>query len=870
MIEDDDLRQQFAAESEEHLDAIERLLATPGEAIDRAAVDRLFRAFHSLKGMSGALGVGGMLAVAHRCEDILGLARQGSLVVAGTAADALVAAVDVMRAQRAALLDGAADLAAPEALLARLGALVEGGAVPAAPAAAPEPAAPSASHLPVLADVTRKVAAALAGRLAPGDVASATLAVELAALADAAGTARFARLLETLAGTSGTAALPLLGDVVRRLDALAAVIGAGAGAQELRDAIAARAGDGGLPADLEAIAARLEAAGAEQAHETALAARQAALVADALGLSALEALLLAIEDLWDRTAEPDAQAAAQAQRQTLAAQLRDAAAGGMSTLAAPPSAHGQAPAEPPAGPRVPPEFAPTLGVEGRRRLAEALSGGLLAYRVRLGVLATPEQEAAVLGWLSRQDAEVLASRVVPGSDPPTLELLVAAPPDARAFEASRSAFDPEGRLVGALIALGGAAAEGEAARAAAVATLRIRQDAVDGIIALQAEVRAAGLALGEAAEREAGRGLAGAIAALAEDLGPAAARDGAALAERVRRLLAGLQEAEARLSLSLRRLDEAMLELRVTPLSGVLGRMPRVARAVAQAAGKQVDIELTGGEVSIDRSLIELLADPLQHLVRNAVDHGVETPADRAASGKPPRAIIRIAAERSGADRVRITVADDGAGIDRAAVLRSAVARGLVTPTEAERLDEAGVHALLFRPGFSTREEVSETSGRGVGLDVVEDALHRAGGSVALTSRPGEGTRFALDLPLSAAMAPVLLVEAGGHAYALPAARVETVLHAGNLAEASRLHAIVSLEAALGMAAPEEAASIVVLRGSGGRVFGLAVGRVSRRTDLLLRPLHAALAALPGVGGVGVLGTGEPVVVLEPDGFLAD
>jgi two-component system chemotaxis sensor kinase CheA len=219
---------------------------------------------------------------------------------------------------------------------------------------------------------------------------------------------------------------------------------------------------------------------------------------------------------------------------------------------------------------------------------------------------------------------------------------------------------------------------------------------------------------------------------------------------------------------------------------------------------------------------------------------------------------------------VRITVSDDGSGIDRAAVLRAAIARSLLREDEAEALDEAAVHALLFRPGFSTREQVSETSGRGVGLDVVEDALHRAGGSLSVASRPGEGTSFTLDLPLSAAMAPVLLVEAGGHVYALPAPRVETVLHAGNLAEAARLPTIVSLEAALGLPAPVEAATIVVLRGSGGRLLGLSVGRVTRRADLLLRPLHPALATLPGVGAVGVLGTGEPVVVLEPDGFVPE
>ena len=146
--------------------------------------------------------------------------------------------------------------------------------------------------------------------------------------------------------------------------------------------------------------------------------------------------------------------------------------------------------------------------------------------------------------------------------------------------------------------------------------------------------------------------------------------------------------------------------------------------------------------------------------------------------------------------------------------------------------------------------------------------MHRAGGSVTVSSRPGAGTEFVLDLPLSAAMAPVLLVEAGGHPYALPVARVEAVLHAGTLGSAGELPPVVSLEATLGLPVPGEPGGILLLRGAGGRRIGLSVGRVSRRVDLLLRPLHPTLAALPGVGGVGVLGTGEPVVVLEPDGLV--
>jgi two-component system chemotaxis sensor kinase CheA len=302
------------------------------------------------------------------------------------------------------------------------------------------------------------------------------------------------------------------------------------------------------------------------------------------------------------------------------------------------------------------------------------------------------------------------------------------------------------------------------------------------------------------------------------------------------------------------------------PVGTLFGRLPRVVRAVAQASAKEVELVMEGEDVTIDRSLVELLADPLLHLTRNAVDHGIEKPEEREAAGKPRRATLRVsAARRTG--QVRVRVSEDGRGIDRGRVLARAIARGLVSEEQAARMSEEEVHALLFRPGFSTAETITETSGRGVGLDVVQDAIRRAGGTVEIASAPGQGTSFTLRLPLTAAVQPVLLVEVGGHPYALPAARVEAVLD-GAAAPGCE---VLPLAAVLGLPAEEaRGTGAIVIVKSGGRSFGLAVGAVQRRTDLLLRPLHPALAALPGIGGVGVLGNGEPVVVLEPDGFAPE
>ncbi|WP_376087792.1 ATP-binding protein [Roseomonas sp. CCTCC AB2023176] len=239
------------------------------------------------------------------------------------------------------------------------------------------------------------------------------------------------------------------------------------------------------------------------------------------------------------------------------------------------------------------------------------------------------------------------------------------------------------------------------------------------------------------------------------------------------------------------------------------------------------------------------------------MDHGVETPDERAAAGKPPRATLRIAAARR-AGGVRVRVSDDGRGIHRDRVVARAVDRGLVAAEAAPGLTDAEVHALLFRPGFSTAETITATSGRGVGLDIVQDAVQRAGGTLEVASVPGQGTSFTLRLPLSAATQEVLLVEVSGQPYAIPLSRVEEVLEG-----AGQGRDVILLATSLGLP-PRRPAAAIVVRGGTGKV-ALGVDAVGRRAELLLRPLHPAVARLPGVGGVGVLGDGTPVLLLEPE-----
>lgn len=848
MIEDAALWQEFAGESEDHLDTIEALLAGGGTG-EREAIDRLFRAVHSLKGMSDALGVTGLKALSHRCEDLLGAARAGRVAVAGEVPKRLLEAVDEMRRQRATVLESRQDLPAPAALLAAIAALAEGRDAPAAPpAAAPPPAAPAGEGLlGTLASMLAEAAPRLGGLALAADPKAAAAAGEIAAAARELGLPRLAATLEALAeAPGGAAALPLLGKLRRQALLLAERAGEAAGAEEIARAV--RPALLHLRARLAGLAPRVAALPQEGADPAAMAAiREAAAVAAALGEESLEALLHGLEDLADRPGDPDAEAQLAAQAAGLAERLGAAAAG----EAVAPAALAEAGA---ADPRIPAEFAPMLGRDGRRRVIAALDAGRRLFRARLALGEDAPAEEAI-GALLRREAEVLTSRSVLDGVPPHLELLVAAAAPEPLLQAVDAA-DPARRVLLDIQPIGGA-------ERAAPVTMRVRQETIDGILSLEAEVRAAALAVGEALrDGRAGQALA-TLGGLEARLEGAAGRELAAAVDRLRRVQEALEGAESRLALGLRRLDDALMELRVVPVGTLFQRLPRVVRAAAAASGKEVELLLEGEDVTIDRSLVELLADPLLHLVRNAVDHGVEPPATRGAAGKPMRAQLKVsAARRTGLVRVRVS--DDGRGIDRDAVLRVAVARGLVAEEAAAAMTEAEVHALLFRPGFTTREEVSETSGRGVGLDVVQEAVRRAGGTLEVTSRAGEGTSFTLRLPLTAAVQPVLLVEIGGHPYAVPEGRVEAVHE--DAAEAGC--AVVPLAPLLGLA-PAGPGGVVVVR-SGGRALGLGVDRVQRRLDLLLRPLHPALAALPGVGGVGVLGTGEPVLVLEPDGLLPD
>jgi len=819
---DDPLWAEFAAESEEHLDTLDSLLSAGAAGLDVAAINRLFRAMHSLKGMSDALGAAGMKRLAHVAEDLLGQIRGGRRGLDADAGDALRAAVDSLRGQRAAVVGGQGDQPAPGPLLDRLAALVAG----AAPAIAPAAALPEAD--PMLASMARRMAEAVP---LPAEAEQAPLLEDLAEAADIAGLGGLCDRLRAVALAAGTPAhLPALGWLRRAMLLLAEAAGLPA-----PPALA----DPGL---LAARLAPIRAAGAAAAPPLLA---EAAACAAACAEEEIEAALLALQDLLERGAEADTAA------------LLDAEAPGLLARIAAETSEGPAAAQAAAtDPRLPPAFLPVLGPAGRARVLAALDAGQSLFRLRLALGADALAEAAVAEAISGR-GEIIASHPLPEAG--VLDLLVASGAGLDPLSRAATTADPARRVVLALAPIG---EEQAPISSDTAATMRVRQGTIDGIIALEAEVRAAAMAVEDAIAEGGARADLARLDMLGQRLPTGLAREAASAADRLRRFLDGLEGAEQRLGLALRRLDDAVMDLRVLPIGTLFARLPRVVRAVAEAGAKQVDLAVEGEEVTLDRSLVELLADPLLHLMRNAVDHGVEPPAVRIAAGKPARALLRVsAARRSG--QVRLRVSDDGRGIDTAAVFARALERGLITPEEAANGTEAEAHALLFRAGFSTMRRVTETSGRGVGLDVVQDAVRRAGGSLEVASQAGQGTSFTLRLPLTAALAPVLLVQIGGQPCAIPAGRVAAVA-----AAAENEVPAVDLAPLLGLARRGEGEVVVVT--VRGRKIGLLVDRVQRRTDLLLRPLHPALAALPGVGGVGVLGNGEPVLVIEPDGVVTE
>jgi two-component system, chemotaxis family, sensor kinase CheA len=329
----------------------------------------------------------------------------------------------------------------------------------------------------------------------------------------------------------------------------------------------------------------------------------------------------------------------------------------------------------------------------------------------------------------------------------------------------------------------------------------------------------------------------------------------------------------------LQELEDAVMAVRMVPVGEAFDRFPRVVRDAARATGREVEFVVEGTDVELDRAILDELADPLVHLLRNAVDHGIEPPAERRAAGKPPRGrlVLRAVRERS---QVLVQVEDDGGGIARERVLERARAERL---PQAEGLRLQGLTddvllRILSQPGLSTAEAVTEVSGRGVGLDVVATRIRSLGGSLELQTEPGRGTRFSLRLPLTLAVAQALRVRVGGEDYAIPLTHVleATPLDAPMIArvrgrEALRLRSELLPLVRLGtvLRVPQEGREeAAVIVGSGERRFALAVDELVGREQIVIKAFDAAAGALPLFAGATLLADGRPALVLDPMSIL--
>ena len=329
-----------------------------------------------------------------------------------------------------------------------------------------------------------------------------------------------------------------------------------------------------------------------------------------------------------------------------------------------------------------------------------------------------------------------------------------------------------------------------------------------------------------------------------------------------------------------RRLDilqDRLLQARMVPLRPLFDRMQRLVRRMAREAGKEVVLETSGAEVQIDKRLVEELSDPLVHLVRNAIDHGIEPAGLREGRGKPRTGRILLSAEQLGA-RVVLALTDDGGGVDWARVREVAIQRGLLDEERARATGERELQAVLFNPGFSTASAVSAMSGRGVGLDVVKTNIAGLSGVIDVESRAGEGATFRITLPVTLATVRGLLVGVSGRVYAVPLSSVLDVLahdgQSGTVADGrlvpvrGRSIPVVSLAETFGLPRRAEGGVYLVVVGVAERRLGLIVDALHGQRDLVTQALGPRLGQVPGISGAAEVGHHHTVLVLDVGALL--
>jgi two-component system chemotaxis sensor kinase CheA len=325
-------------------------------------------------------------------------------------------------------------------------------------------------------------------------------------------------------------------------------------------------------------------------------------------------------------------------------------------------------------------------------------------------------------------------------------------------------------------------------------------------------------------------------------------------------------------------LQKSVMKIRMVPVEHLFRRFPRVVRDVAKSCGKEVNLAVTGQDTDLDKSILDMLAEPLAHLVRNAVDHGIESPAERINQGKPAQGTVTLDAYHQG-NQIIIEVNDDGHGIDRDRLIAKAVERGLIKPGDAAVLGEADINNLIFHPGLSTSDQVTAISGRGVGMDVVKTVLEKLKGSVSIRTTAGKGTTFFLKVPLTLAIIKALLFRVGDRLYAVPLASVMEItrttrdaLHRVDNQDVMQLRnevlMLLHLDRLQKQPAEKDKMYVVVIS-TGERKFGLVVDHLVGEEELVIKAMDDHLVATDLVSGASILGDGTVVLILNLSSVVA-
>ncbi|MEF8821561.1 MAG: chemotaxis protein CheA [Halovenus sp.] len=325
-------------------------------------------------------------------------------------------------------------------------------------------------------------------------------------------------------------------------------------------------------------------------------------------------------------------------------------------------------------------------------------------------------------------------------------------------------------------------------------------------------------------------------------------------------------------------LQNTVMDMRLIPLKKVVGKFPRMVRDLSRELGKDVDFEIEGEEIELDRTILTEISDPLMHIIRNSLDHGIEPPEERVEKDKPREGQVTLSASRE-RDHVIIQVEDDGAGLDVEQIKRKAIEKEVRTAEELETMSNSAIYDLVFHPGFSTADEVTDTSGRGVGMDVVHDTVTQLDGSVDVDSTPGEGTTVSLRLPVTMAIVKVLFVQVGDEEYGVPIKNVDEITRTDEMKQVNgrnvikhnnEIYPIVDLGETFNVprkaetdGGTAEAGNMLVRIRESERQIALRCDAVNAQEEVVVKPLEGILSGTPGLSGTAVLGDGNIVHILD-------